>query len=149
MSGILAGLANAATGGIAGLLGQLVQPLIDQIPDPVQRDKAALQASVAAAALDVQMGQMQATVNNTEASSGSMFVAGWRPFVGWVLGASLAWGVVLQPALAFFVTIVGFKSPLPVVNIELTMTLLPVLLGFGALRSFDKNQGVATARLTR
>ena len=43
----------------------------------------------------------QVEVNKVEAASKSMFVAGWRPFVGWTCGLALMYHFLLSPLLQF------------------------------------------------
>lgn len=84
----------------------------------------------------------QVDVNKTEATSTSVFVSGWRPFIGWVCGISLAYVSILEPFIRF-VTTVFFKytGTFPVINTEITLQVLIGILGLGAYRSYDKLKG--------
>lgn len=86
----------------------------------------------------------QLEVNKIEASSKSVFIAGWRPFVGWVCGVSLAYAAVLEP-LAKFIAVVGFgyAGSFPVIDTEITLQVLLGLLGLAGMRSFEKSKSVA------
>lgn len=79
------------------------------------------------------MGQIQ--VNTVEASHRSIFVAGWRPFIGWGGGAALIYNTLVAPAFN-----------LPVADLGFLQTVLMGILGLGAMRSFDKVKGVADDR---
>ncbi len=78
---------------------------------------------------------MQAIINQKEASHKSLFVAGWRPFIGWICGFGLAYTFLGQPLLSSF----GLH---PVIfNSADLMTLVLSMLGLGGMRSFDKLKG--------
>lgn len=84
---------------------------------------------------DAAMGQVE--VNKIEAAHRSLFVAGWRPFLGWTGGVGLAMIYIVQPAVQL-----ARGEPVSLDTSEL-MVLLGGLLGFGGLRSFDKAKGTA------
>jgi hypothetical protein len=92
------------------------------------------------------MGQIE--VNKVEAASGSLFVAGWRPFIGWVGGAGLAWSFIIGPAVEYFARFRGFTGSLPEFNFEQLITIVLAMLGVGAMRSFEKVKGVSTNDFT-
>lgn len=123
--------------------------VIDKIfPDKTQADaaKAALaqaqlqgQLQDAAAAWD--NAKQQAVVDAAEATNTSTFVSGWRPFVGWVCGSAFAWTYLGQPVGLFLAACVGKTLTLPALDISSMMPVLLGMLGLGALRSYDKQQG--------
>lgn len=112
----------------------------------------------AAAAAKAQLVQMEAqgeldemkaqiAVNQTEAASASVFVAGWRPAVGWICGAAFAYCFVLQPFIV--VMLVAFHSTfdpakLPKLDWGPMSEVLLGMLGLGAMRSYDKAQGTGS-----
>lgn len=96
-----------------------------------------LQASV-----KLLIGQME--VNKTEAAHSSVFVAGWRPFVGWVGGASLAYAAIIEPLMRFIATLCGYDGEFPKIDTSVTTTVLMGMLGIGAMRSHDKRNKVDT-----
>lgn len=88
------------------------------------------------------LGQLE--VNKIEAGHASMFVAGWRPFVGWVCGTAFAYHFVLQPLLVFAIAVGGFAvPPLPGFEMESLMTVLLGMLGLGGLRTFEKYKSIS------
>lgn len=119
--------------------------IIDRLlPDKAANDAA--KAQLAQAALQGQfneiMGQLE--INKVEAASNSVFVAGWRPAVGWVCAASVAYSYIMQPLLQF--SLVAFHvnfdlTKLPQLNMVELLGLLTGMLGFGLARSYDKAQG--------
>lgn len=86
------------------------------------------------------MGQLE--INKTEAASASVFVSGWRPAVGWICGAALAYAAIIEPFARFVaVVIFGYQGAFPAIDTDITLQILMGLLGLAGLRSFDKKQG--------
>ena len=101
--------------------------------------------------LQVQILTGQMAINAREAEHKSVFVAGWRPWIGWVGGMALAYQFLLYPIFLWLWAIgsiwfeipVGFEPPeLPVADDLYTIIL--GMLGIGAMRSYDKKNGTAT-----
>jgi len=98
-------------------------------------------------------GQMK--VNAIEAAHKSIFVAGWRPFVGWVGGVALGYQFILYPLMLWAWAIVdptnaagiSIKPP-PVLAADELYTVLLGMLGIGAMRSYDKSKGTATQSIS-
>ena len=109
------------------------------IPDPAEKAKAEGELRGALLAWD----QMQASVNAEEAKSASVFVAGWRPFVGWTCGASFALNVVILPMMNFVIVANGGQAVVIPMDTNLIMSTLFGMLGLGGLRTFEKIKGVA------
>jgi hypothetical protein len=82
----------------------------------------------------------QIATNTEEAKSKSIFVAGWRPFVGWICGTALGYTFILQPFLVWLLTAFGIDTSMPKLEIDELMTLLFGMLGLGAMRSYDNKQ---------
>ena len=86
------------------------------------------------------MAQMD--VNKTEAQHKSIFVAGWRPFIGWISGSALAYNYIVQPLLFVWLSAAGISVEMPQLDIGTLMMLMGGMLGFGAFRTFEKVKGV-------
>ena len=97
------------------------------------------------AEIGIKLDMAQIGVNTEEAKSASVFVAGWRPFVGWVGAFGLAYVAIIEP-IARFSALVGFhyQGAFPVIDTSITMQVLMGILGLGAMRSIDKKNGVAS-----
>ena len=121
----------------------LVDKLVARIPDPAARERAALDMQAELLKAAVAESQSQTEVNKVEAAHSSIFVAGWRPFIGWMGGISLGYAFLLQPILAWFLAIFGVTTPLPEPNTETMMALVTAMLGVTAARSFDKWKGTS------
>ena len=85
----------------------------------------------------------QLEVNKVEAASRSVFVAGWRPFIGWTCGAALAYTYVVQPLMIFIMAQTGHLVEMPTLDIAGLMPVLMGILGLGGMRSYEKIKGVA------
>lgn len=124
-------------GGAAGVIGKLAEavfPIVDRlIPDPEKKQRLMTELLETLAKFD--LGQLE--VNRAEAQHDSVFVAGWRPFIGWVLGVGVAYSFLLAPIVGGIVSIWRPGFAMPVVDGHL-WELIFAMLGMGALRSFDK-----------
>lgn len=138
------------------LLDLLVGPVLDIvnkiIPTPMTAEQKVqaqyqllqLQQTGDLAQLNAQLQQtaQQTDTNKVEAASTSVFIAGWRPFVGWVCGGGLAYQYLVNPLFSWFALIVHWPTP-PTLDMQTLITMLGGLLGFGVMRSYDKKNGVA------
>jgi hypothetical protein len=124
--------------------------IIDRIlPDKTAAAAAKVQLVQAELAGELQSAHDQLVVDSVEAASNSVFVAGWRPFVGWCCGAALAWSYIVQPCIVAICVLshVNFDATkLPQLNMPELIGLLSTMLGMGALRSFDKTQGTGNGQ---
>ena len=84
------------------------------------------------------LAEVQAKINEAEASHRSVFVAGWRPFIGWVCGIGLGYAVFLEPLLRFTFTVKGWEVDFPEINTNVTMQVLLGMLGLAGARSYEK-----------
>lgn len=136
----------------------LLGPLVDVIkgvigkiwPDPALQAEASLKLAtlvqsgeLAELAAQTDLAKAQLNVNAVEASSASVFVAGWRPFIGWVCGAAMAYKFILAPLLTFGAAYSGHPVNLPVLDFAEMSTVLFGMLGLGGLRTVEKIKGVA------
>ena len=85
----------------------------------------------------------QLDINKTEAAHRSIFVAGWRPFIGWSCGVALAWNYIAQPILIFTLAQTGNLVELPALDMSQMMPVLMGMLGLGGLRTFEKYKSVS------
>lgn len=125
-----------------GEAAEAVKGIVDKFfPDKSEEAKNALSLQIAVMQQDTAMAQMQADVNKAEASSPSVFVAGWRPFVGWVCGAGFC-VTILGPLLSWIAALAGHPVAFPALDTESLMTLLLGMLGLGGMRTAEKLKGV-------
>jgi len=110
-------------------------------------DSEALNAQV-----QLMLGQIE--INKVEASSKSVFVAGWRPFIGWIGGAAMTYQFVIYPLLVWAWRIAQVKgtipvdvAPPPVLDTGALFSIVTGMLGIGAMRSHDKRFNVQTDKI--
>ncbi len=127
------------------LLGPVIERLASLIPDPGERARAIADAQrqllEAAAAQD----SAQSDTNKAEAQTGSLWIGGWRPAIGWACAVAFAWAYAVGPILKW--ALIAHGQPvdsLPPTTIDASMwELLFGMLGLSALRTFEKNRGIA------
>lgn len=90
----------------------------------------------------------QVALNKIEAAHKSVFVAGWRPFIGWVCGVSLGAFYIPQFVLASYLWVkmcleANELLAYPDVSVNSLFELVLALLGMAGLRSWEKYKGVA------
>jgi hypothetical protein len=118
--------------------------LLDRfIPDPDAKRQA--EAEFLSMAMQGELKQViaQLEINAKEAMHPSMWVAGWRPAVGWVGALGLFYATIGQPVLAWLSVAKGWPAP-PELNVDLLWVTLSGMLGIGGLRTYEKSKGVAT-----
>ena len=114
------------------------------LPEDKEKRAAAereIQAKLTDSLAQVDLAQLG--INKVEAAHRSMFVAGWRPFIGWTCGVALMYTYVLQPILVFGLAQAGYLVELPKMDLGELMPVLMGILGLGGLRSWEKVKGVA------
>lgn len=140
---------------LLGPLFDVAKSIISRIwPDPAQQAEAQFKllqmqqtGELARLVADTDLAKLQIQTNIEEAKSGSLFIAGWRPFVGWTCGFAFAYAYLLLPFMQFAVFTFGSAETVKQVAMlpELDLAgMLPVLfgmLGLGALRTQEKIKG--------
>ena len=126
--------------------------------------------------MDVGLMQGQIEINEAEAQHGSVFVAGWRPFIGWVGGLALAYQFLLYPILIWLWTVLQASqvipchldpaaiaaaktvggaamqcsfNPPPTLPADALFAIVTGMLGIGGMRSFDKLKKTDTKKVKK
>jgi hypothetical protein len=138
--------------GIWDLVAAPILKIIDKVvPDTAARDafKAKLQEMAAAGALQEELLELQSVtsaqsdVDKVEAASASLFVAGWRPYVGWICGTGLGMTFIVGPLFTWITTLCGHPTPFPKLDDPLLESILGGMLGLGHVtRTVEKVKGV-------
>jgi hypothetical protein len=124
--------------------------VLDRVyPDPTQKAQIALELEKMRQSgefreidAELERSRQQTDVNKTEAASTDRFVAGWRPFIGWVCGSALAWHYIGRPMADWVVLLTGAHAQIPAVDLGDLIVILLGMLGLGGLRTTEKIKGV-------
>ncbi len=124
------------------LLESLISPvavLLDKfIADKDQRLALAHKITTMAERHAQELAKSQLEVNKVEAASKTMFVAGWRPAVGWVTVTGMASNYILIPMGNFVLAVSGSDIFIPLLQMSEMMPVLLGMLGLGSMRTFEK-----------
>tara|TARA_Y100001951_G_scaffold53265_1_gene42252 strand:+ start:800 stop:1207 length:408 start_codon:yes stop_codon:yes gene_type:complete len=132
---------------IAALLPSLLPVVGDVLdrffPNKEEKERAAreIEAKLAEHLAKIDLAQLE--VNKQEAAHRNLFVAGWRPFVGWTCGLALFYTYVAQPMAMFVMAQTGDLVQLPHLDLSTMMPVLLGMLGLGGLRTYEKFKGVS------
>ncbi len=126
------------------IVAQLVGPvtgLLDKfIEDKDQKAMLAHKIATMSEEHHQDLMKAQIEVNKVEAASSNLFVAGWRPFIGWTCGLGMFGNFITIPFSNFVLALVGMDIVIPLVPLETMMPVLMGMLGLGAMRSFEKTR---------
>ncbi|MDP2167979.1 MAG: 3TM-type holin [Thermodesulfovibrionales bacterium] len=137
------------SGGAKGLMegaGTLAKDIRSAITGEISPEK---KAEIEQKLLELEFAAQsaQTVINLEEAKHASIFVSGWRPFIGWVCGAGICYQFILHPILLWAVSVAvsyGLEPVTPpVLDTESLMGLVFGMLGMGGLRTFEKIKGAA------
>jgi hypothetical protein len=126
------------------LINQIGQAVRQVLPNPeAQRDfdLKIMELAAKAEEQETQLALGQIEINKIEAGSANLFVAGWRPFIGWTGGVALGYTWILSPLIK---AIFGLDE-LPALDADAIWPIIAAMLGLGTMRSFEKSRGVATS----
>ena len=88
--------------------------------------------------IDARLKEKQLDINKAEASHRSIFVSGWRPFLGWVSGLSIGYVYLFQPILDMILQMFQVQVDWVQLDLGQLMPLVLGMLGLGGLRTFEK-----------
>ncbi|MBE7210005.1 MAG: hypothetical protein INR65_03210, partial [Gluconacetobacter diazotrophicus] len=140
MSGLVGLLGSEA---VSSLAAPVVSRLLDLVPNPERRAEEAATAADALLDADLALSQRQVDLNLVEARSETLFVSGWRPFIGWSCGLALLWQILLAPFVIFNCAVFNYHPVVPPLDTEWMSLILVPLLGLGAMRTVEKLNRVA------
>lgn len=125
------------------LLPALTDVLDRVIPDQAAAAKAKLEMEARLLEAATAQASQQTEINKIEAGHQSIFVSGWRPYIGWVCGMAIAWAFLVAPMLSWLLPVMGVVAAVPPLQTEFLLELVFAMLGLGGLRTFEKLKGVA------
>jgi hypothetical protein len=112
------------------------------IPDNNAKQKAKQEIEKALIDNAAKINLTQAETNKIEAAHRSVFVSGWRPFLGWCSGLGFAWVFVVSPVAQWVLALQGISLVLPQLQTDVLMELTLAMLGLAGLRTWEKSKGL-------
>ena len=124
------------------LIGPVTGLLDKFIEDKDQKARLAHDLATMADEHAQELAKGQLEVNKTEAAHKSLFVAGWRPAVGWVCVLGMFGNFITIPFSNFVLALIGIDIVIPLVPLETMMPVLMGMLGLGVMRTYEKKNSV-------
>ena len=131
-------------------IGAIIESVGKVASDLITTDKERIQLELEGRRIDQAIDLAQMEVNKTEAQNQNLFVAGWRPAIGWVGAAAMAYQFLAYPLLVWSWTWMQAEQivpqevkPPPMLDTEALWVILSGMLGIAGMRSFEKTRGVA------
>ena len=126
-------------------LGAIIESVGKVADDLFTSDEERMKIQLQGMKIEADLLHGQQETNTAEAKHQSIFVAGWRPFIGWVGGIALAFHFLLYPILSWSILILRSKglvdldpNNLPKIDAGPLFALVTSMLGIGGMRSFEK-----------
>ena len=132
------GLLSGLLGGKDGALKQ-VASVIDSIHTS---EEEKLDKKIIMQRIQQKLAEKQLDVNAKEASHRSIFVAGWRPFIGWIGGLALMFEFILSPCIEWYAKFAGLNLTAPEIQTGPLLAIVTSMLGVPGMRSFEKAKGL-------
>ena len=124
---------------LQALIGPATEIIGKFIEDKDQKNKLAHEIATMAEKHAQELAKGQMAINAEEAKHRNIFVAGWRPFIGWTCGVALFAHFILFPSADVITAYLGYEAvSYPAFDMDSLMTILLGMLGLGGLRSFEK-----------
>ena len=132
------------------ILNSLINPvtkLLDKvIEDKDTKNAIAFELSTMAEKHAQELAKGQLDVNKVEAAHKNLFVAGWRPAVGWVCCLGMAGNFLIIPLANFALALSSSPITIPLIETSEMMPVLRGMLGLGAMRTVEKTKNVQRER---
>jgi len=153
-------LASILSGGLIESVGKIADDLITSDEERLEKEnemlKANLHYSLEDKKLDTKLMTSQIEVNKIEAGHSNIFIAGWRPAIGWIGAVALGYQFIIYPFLIWIWTFLQSQEVIPkevsyppVLDIGALWTIVSGMLGIGVMRSFDKTKNIDTKQVTK
>ena len=126
-------------GPVTGLLNKFIE-------DKDKKNAIAFELSTMAEKHAQELAKGQIEVNKTEAAHKSLFVAGWRPAIGWVCVLGMAGNFITIPITNMILELMGSGVTVPLIPTAEMMPILMGMLGLGAMRTVEKTKNVQRER---
>jgi hypothetical protein len=132
--------------GLSALIDPISSLLDKVIPDKDLREKLAHEIATMAEKHTQEQVMAQIEVNKVEAAHHNLFVAGWRPAIGWICALGMAGNFLIIPFVNMALELTESGVLIPMIQLSEMMPVLMGMLGLGAMRTFEKTKGVSRER---
>ena len=123
------GAVDAATG---------IANIVDKFVETDDERKA---ADLLLAKMAQRPGELQVELNKIEAGHRSLFVAGWRPALGWICALGLGFTFLINPMVQWATCMANECLPGPELPYNIMLELVIAMLGLAGLRTAEKVMG--------
>lgn len=131
-------------------IGSIVETVGNVADDLFTSDEERMKAELDAYTAETGRAALQTEVNKVEAAHSSIFVAGWRPAIGWIGAGAMGYQFIIYPFLVWGWALMQASNWIsmeltapPMLSTDALWVILTGILGLGAARSFDKKAGTA------
>ena len=132
-------LISSLAGPVESIIGKFVQ-------DKDQKAALAHEIATLAEKQANEQALAQIEVNKVEAAHQSLFIAGWRPSIGWVCSLAMLLNFILIPFINLGLDFAQMGIKLDMIEMETMMPVLLGMLGLGGMRTAEKLKGVQRER---
>lgn len=126
-------------------VGSTVRELVPDADKRLELDVRLAELADQASARETQLLQGQLEINKAEASHSNVFVAGWRPAIGWVAATALGWTWIVAPLCQWTAGLFGVETTIPALDPNAMYPVILAMLGVSASRTVEKLNGAATS----
>ena len=129
-------------GGMLGGKGGALKTIAKVVDEIHTSEEEKLDKKILMQRIQQKLAEKQLDVNAKEASHRSIFVAGWRPFIGWIGGLALMFEFILSPCIEWYAKFAGLNLTAPEIQTGPLLAIVTSMLGVAGMRSFEKAKGL-------
>lgn len=118
--------------------GKTIEAVGNIVDELYTSEEERQQAKLAIQKVEAKLKEKQLDINKAEATHRSIFVSGWRPFLGWISGLSIGYVYLFQPILDMILQMFQVQVDWVQLDLGQLMPLVLGMLGLGGLRTFEK-----------
>ncbi len=122
------------------MIDKLIQPVGDILDKFVADKDLKIKLSHELEKEIISLNKAQLEVNKVEAKHNNIFVSGWRPFIGWCCGLSLAYHFILEPIIQYILIVNAIQFETPEFDFSQLSTIVMAMLGMSTLRTYEKTK---------
>jgi len=122
------------------MIDKLIQPVGDILDKFVADKDLKIKLSHELEKEIISLNKAQLEVNAVEAKHNNIFVSGWRPFIGWCCGLSLAYHFILEPIIQYILIVNAIQFETPEFDFSQLSTIVMAMLGMSTLRTYEKTK---------